>query len=119
MTYTVSREVRTLVTLHEGTDTTARSEAASQLVTTLESLAETTAIRTNGSLETAVYEHPAAPFDPYTVSVSFRAVVDVEAAEAASAAEATHRGAAIIEDVFERSSLESVSYPSDATATKN
>lgn len=116
MNYTVSREVRTLVTLHEGTDTTARSEAASQLAATLESLAETTAIRANGDLETAVYEHPAVPFDPYTIAVSFHAVVDVEAT---SAAVATDRGAAIIEDILGRSSLESVSYPSEATVTKN
>lgn len=112
MAYTVSREVRTLVTLHEGTDTTARDEAASQLAETLESLAETTDIRLEDGLETAVYEHPAAPFDPYTIEGSFRAVVDVDAD---STADATDRAAAIIERSFERSSLESVSYPTPAT----
>ncbi|AHF98570.1 hypothetical protein HALLA_06635 [Halostagnicola larsenii XH-48] len=113
MTYTVSREVRTLVTLHEGTDTTARDEAATELAETLESLTETEDIHIADGLETAVYEHPAAPFDPYTVAVSFRAVVDVDAD---SAADANARGAAIIENVLERSSLESISYPSPATA---
>lgn len=112
MTYTVSREVRTLVTLHEGTDTTARNEAETELVETLESLPETEEVRIEDGLETAVYEHPAAPFDPYTVAVSFRAVVDVDAD---SVADANARGATIIENSFERSSLESVSYPSPAT----
>lgn len=112
MSYTVSREVRTLVTLHEGTDTTARDEAAAELAGTLELLTETAEIRIEDGLETAVYEHPAAPFDPYTVSVSFRAVVGVDAD---SAADANARGAAIIENVLDRSSLESISYPSPPT----
>ncbi len=115
MAYTVSREARTLVTLHEGTDTTACNEATDETVGTLESLVE---VETNGvidwnGLDAEVYEHPAAPFDPYTIAISFRLFVDVDADSAQAAKEL---GAKNIEAILERAGFESLSYPSPATA---
>ncbi|GAB7018568.1 hypothetical protein [Halostagnicola bangensis] len=117
MTHIVSREVRTLVTLHEGTDTTARDEATDEIAGALESLAEsetTGGIDWNG-LDAEVYEHPAAPFDPYTIVISFRLFVSVDA-ESARAAEEV--GARRIETIVENAGFESVSYPSPAIVSE-
>lgn len=105
--FTVSRTGRSLVTLHEGTDTTARSEATAQLSDTLEELATSTAISDWAVGDAEVYEHPAAPFDPYTVAVEFTVTVTVTADDAVSAESI---GTNAIDDALESAGIDGVSY---------
>ena len=114
MEYAVSLEGTTLVTLHEGTDTTARDEAVSQLGTSLAELAAENAIADWEIGDAEVYEHPTAPFDPYTVTVAFAVTVVIEADDAA-AAEAG--GADAIDDALESGGLDAVSYTAGPTAS--
>lgn len=109
VTYTVSREGTVLVTLHEGTDTTARTEATSQVETTFEDLTRAESIEGWELTDAGVHEHPAAPFDPYTVAVEFTVSVTVDAVDA-SAAESV--GASAISDALETAEMDAVSYTS-------
>lgn len=105
--FTVSRTGRSLVTLHEGTDTTARSEATTQLSDTLEGLVPSTPVSDWAVGDADVYEPPAAPFDPYTVAVEFTVTVAVTADDADSAESI---GTNAIDDALESAGLDGVSY---------
>lgn len=114
MEFAVSRAGTTLVTLHEGTDTTACAEARTAFETTLETLAADGTITTWEITQTAVYEPPTAPFDPYTIAVEFTITVPVDAADAEAARE---RGATAIDAALETAEAESVTYTSSPTAS--
>ncbi|WP_049887847.1 hypothetical protein [Natronobacterium gregoryi] len=113
MEFAVSRDGTTLVTLHEGSDTTAKDEAQTELETTLEELAADGSITDWTVVDAEVYEPPTAPFDPYTISVSFTATVTVEADGERRAVEA---GAAEIDEALEDAGVEPVSYTASPTA---
>ncbi|MCU4972657.1 hypothetical protein OB955_07885 [Halobacteria archaeon AArc-m2/3/4] len=108
--FTVERDGRTLVTLHEGTDTTARSAATAQLSETLEELTTSTSITDWTVGDAEVSEPPAAPFDPYTIAVAFSVSVTVEADDAATAESI---GANAIDETLEAAGLDGVSYTAD------
>ncbi|MDS0473828.1 hypothetical protein [Natrinema sp. 1APR25-10V2] len=114
MEFAVSREGTTLVTLHGGSDTTACDEATATLADTLETLAANGPITDWEITDAEVYEHPTAPFDPYTISLAFAVTVTVEAGDADAAAE---RGAAAIGDALERADLDSITYTSSPMAS--
>lgn len=114
MEYAVSRKGTTLVTLHEGTDTTACSAAAEKLSEQLAALESSVSVEEWAILETDVYEHPAAPFDPYTVVATFRITVAVDAD---SESAATERGAVAIDRVLEDGPLESITYTGEAAVS--
>ncbi len=111
MEYAVSRDGTTLVTLHEGTDTTARAAATDRLAESLEAEAAFVDWSIDGA---SVYEGPTAPFDPYTVAVEFGVTVLVEADDAGRA---RSLGTAAIADALAAAGLEGVSYGSPAEAT--
>lgn len=113
MEFAVSREGTTLVTLHGGSDTTAIDDATEQLADALASLATEGAVVDWEITDAEVHEHPAGPFDPYTISVAFTITVPVEADDAEGA---TDRGADAIDDLLESADVESVSYTSPPTA---
>lgn len=112
--FAVSREGTTLVTLHEGSDTTARDEATAELTETLEHLTAEGTIEKWEVDGAEVYEHPAGPFDPYTITVGFAITVTVAAADADRAAEL---GANAIDDALETAGVESISYTSSPAAS--
>ncbi|WP_306056307.1 hypothetical protein [Natronococcus wangiae] len=114
MEFAVSREGRTLVTLHGGSDTTAIDDATGQLANALESLAAEGTITDWEITGAEVYEHPTAPFDPYTIAVAFAITVPVEADDAE---EASDRGAGAIDDLLESVDVDAVSYTSPPTAS--
>ncbi len=114
MKYAVSRDGTTLVTLHEGTDTTARDEAIGQLDASLESVGASGPITDWAISDADVYEHPTAPFEPYTITVTFTVSVAVEADDAAAAEEL---GASAIDRTLESAGVESVSYTSPPAAS--
>ena len=114
MEYAVSLEGTTLVTLHEGTDTTARDEAVSQLTASLEDLETDDAITDWTVTDAEVYEQPTAPFDPYTITVAFAVTVAVEADDGRSA---EARGQRAIDDALESAGLDAVSYTSAPSAS--
>ncbi|WP_254766916.1 hypothetical protein [Salinilacihabitans rarus] len=114
MEYAVSREGTTLVTLHEGTDTTARAAATEEFATQLEALAAADRIADWAVADADVYEHPTAPFDPYTITVSFAVTVAVEAEDADAAAVA---GATAIDEALAAADADALSYTSEATAS--
>ncbi|WP_290817956.1 hypothetical protein [Halovivax sp.] len=114
MEYAVSRDGTTLVTLHEGTDTTACDEATNQLSDTLSALADDGAIADWSIDDADVYEHPAAPFDPYTVSVAFSATVVVDAPDRESA---EARGETAIAEALAAAGVDAVEYTSGAAAS--
>ena len=114
MEYAVSREGTTLVTLHEGTDTTACDAATDDLAGRLESLDGGGELADWSIADAEVYEHPAAPFDPYTIAVGFSVTVTVDADDT-DAAEAT--GANAIEDALERADVDAVSYSAEPVAS--
>ena len=114
MEYAVSLEGTTLVTLHEGTDTTARDEAVSQLGTSLAELAAENAIADWEIGDAEVYEHPTAPFDPYTIAVTF-AVTGVVEADGPGAAEAI--GERAIDEALESAGLDGLAYTSAPSAS--
>ncbi|RQG98570.1 hypothetical protein [Natrarchaeobius oligotrophus] len=109
MTFTVSRDGQTLVTLHEGTDTTARDEATAELATVLESLVSEGEISDWAIDDADVYEHPTAPFEPYTIEVGFAVsvVVDVDDADRAAAV-----GTDAIDDALANAGVDGVTYTS-------
>lgn len=113
MEFAVSRGATTLVTLHGGSDTTACDEATDTLSDTLESLAAEGLITDWEISDAAVYEHPTAPFDPYTIALEFSVTVTVEAD---GGDEATERGAAAIDDALGSTDVDDVSYTSSPTA---
>ncbi|MFC6716778.1 hypothetical protein ACFQGT_17005 [Natrialbaceae archaeon GCM10025810] len=114
MNYAVTRDATTLVTLHGGSDTTARDEAVSDLAAVFEELADDGTID-DWTIETAeVYEHPTAPFDPYTIAVSFAVTVTVEADDPDAAAD---RGADAIDDALEAAGIDSIRYGSAPAAS--
>ncbi|MCU4752684.1 hypothetical protein OB919_11980 [Halobacteria archaeon AArc-curdl1] len=114
MEYAVSREGTTLVTLHEGTDTTACSAAAEKLSEQLAALESSVSVEEWSVIETDVYEHPAAPFDPYTVVATFRMTIAVDADTESEAAE---RGAVTIDRMLEAGPLESITYTGEAAVS--
>ncbi len=114
MEFAVSRDGTTLVTLHEGTDTTARDEATDELTARLESIAADGTISAFEITDATVYEHPAAPFDPYTITVEFTVEVVVEAADDADAEEL---GATAIAEALETAEVGSISYTSSPAVT--
>ncbi|WP_246998759.1 hypothetical protein [Halosolutus gelatinilyticus] len=114
MEFAVSREGTTLVTLHEGTDTTACNAAAAELTANLESLAAEGTIANWAIDDATVYEHPTAPFDPYTIAVAFTVTVVVDADDPAAA---TEIGASAIDDALERADVDAVSYTSSPAAS--
>lgn len=115
MDYAVSREGTTLVTLHGGSDTTACDEATAQLSEALAGLAADDAISEWSIDDAAVYEHPNAPFDPYTVTVAFSVTIAVAADDEATAEE---RGTSAIDDALAEADVDAVSFTSGpATST--
>ncbi|SER73831.1 hypothetical protein [Natrinema salaciae] len=114
MEFAVSRAGTTLVTLHGGSDTTACDEATTMLAETLESPAADGAITDWDITDADIYEHPTAPFDPYTIALEFAVTVTVEAESADEAAEI---GAAAIDDALDAAGVESVSYTSSPAAS--
>ena len=115
MVFAVSREGTVLVTLHGGSETTARDEATDEFAATLESLAAEGRISDWEIVDADVYEHPTAPFDPYTIAIEFGVTVVVEADDAA---EAERLGADRIDAVLEDADVESVSYAAPPTASR-
>ena len=117
MAYAVTREGTTLVTLHEGTDTTACDAATEQLAAQLAALADDDSI-TEWSIDDAtVYEHPTAPFDPYTVSVAFTVTVNVSTDDATDADAAESIGSNAIDEALERADVDAISYTSSPATT--
>ena len=114
MEYAVARNGEVLMTLHEGTDTTACDEATDQLETTLASLVDAGEIASWSIDDADVYEHPAAPFDPYTITVTFSSTVVVDAPDRE---DAEARGASAIAEALEEAGLDGVDYISSATAS--
>ncbi|MFB1066500.1 hypothetical protein [Natrinema sp. H-ect4] len=114
MEFAISRSGTTLVTLHGGSDTTACDDATTELADTLESLAAAGTI-TDWEIDAAdVYEHPNAPFDPYTITLEFSVTVTVEADDADAASE---RGASVIDSALANADIESVTYTSSPAAS--
>ncbi|WP_254763186.1 hypothetical protein [Natrinema marinum] len=113
MEFAVSRAGTTHVTLHGGSDTTACDDATATLADTFETLATDGDIADWEITDAEVYEHPTAPFDPYTIAVAFAVTVTVEAGDADAAAE---HGAETIDDALERADLDSISYTSSPVA---
>lgn len=114
MEFAVSRSGTTLVTLHGGSDTTACGDAREKLADTLETLAADGTIADWEIANADVYEHPTAPFDPYTITLEFTVTVTVDADDAD---EATTVGAGAIDDALETAGVESVSYTSSPAAS--
>ena len=113
MEFVVSRKGRTLVTLHEGTDTTARDAASAELGETFAALDETGAVSDWSLGSPSVYEHPTAPFEPYTISVPFAVTVAVEAE---SSTVAIDRGLTRIEAVLRDAEIDGLEYTSPPEA---
>ncbi|WIV66528.1 hypothetical protein [Natrialbaceae archaeon AArc-T1-2] len=107
MEYAVSRDGTTLVTLHGGSETTARDEAIDQLAATFVDLEDEGEITDWVITDADVAEQPTAPFEPYTIGVAFAVTVVVEADDRA---EAMDRGAAAIEEALESAALDGVTY---------
>ena len=114
MEFAVSRDGTTLVTLHGGSDTTACDQATDELTDGLESLAAEETISDWEIADADVYEHPTAPFDPYTIAVEFAVTVVVEADDEDEAEEI---GANAIDEALERAGVEGVSYTSSPAAS--
>ncbi|WP_049922656.1 hypothetical protein [Halopiger djelfimassiliensis] len=112
MEFAVSRDGAALVTLQGGSETTACDDARRSLAATLESLS------TDGTIDgweiddADVYEHPTAPFDPYTITIEFTVTVVVDADGDDRAAEV---GANAIDDALDAAGVDAVSYTSAPT----
>ena len=110
MQFAVTRDGETLVTLHEGTDTTAIDAALEQLRRALEDDQ-----RVHWDLgEGSVHEHPAAPFDPYPVAVEVSITVTVDAD---TEEEAVTVGEQTIEEVVADVGLDGVTYTTGPRAS--
>ncbi|GAB3667616.1 hypothetical protein [Halopiger thermotolerans] len=114
MEFAVSRTGTARVTLHGGADATACADARSEFATTLERLEADDAIADWEIADADVYEHPTAPFDPYTIALEFTVAVTVDADDAETAADI---GAERIDDALERADLSGVSYASAPAAS--
>ncbi|WP_222919908.1 hypothetical protein [Natrinema sp. SYSU A 869] len=114
MEFAVSRTGTTLVTLHGGSDTTARDEATTTLADTFETLADEETVTDWEIGDATVYEHPTGPFDPYTITLEFAVTVTVEADDADEAAEI---GASTIDEALANADVDAVSYTSSPTAS--
>ncbi|MFA9425460.1 hypothetical protein [Natronorubrum sp. A-ect3] len=114
MEFAVSREGTTLITLHGGSDTTAREEATEQLAAVLERLEAEGTVSAWEIDDASVYEQPTAPFDPYTITLEFSITVVVEADDAD---EATAIGASAIDDVLEQADVTPITYTSSPAAS--
>ncbi len=114
MNFTVSRDGTTLVTLHEGSDTTACDAATAELRATLDALDGTEQVTNWTIADAEVYEHPTAPFDPYTITVAFAVTVTVDADDAEAA---TTIGATAIDEALETADVDAVSYSSAPAAS--
>lgn len=114
MEYAVSRAGTTLVTLHEGTDTTACTAATKTVADSLADVAAAGTIADWAVDDASVYEHPAGPFDPYTVAVAFAVTVVVEGEDAAAVESV---GASAIDDALEAAGVDAVSYTDDPTVS--
>lgn len=112
--YAVSRDGTALVTLHGGSETTARSDAVDDLERELESRADDGAVDEWQIGDDGVYEHPTAPFEPYTISVDVSVTVAVEAPDEREAGE---RGANTIDSVLANAGANDVSYDEPPTVT--
>ncbi|OLZ41796.1 hypothetical protein A6E15_12725 [Natrinema saccharevitans] len=112
MEFAVSRAGTTRLTLHGGSDTTACNEAEADLAGTLNSLTADGRLTDWAIADTEVYEHPTAPFDPYTIALEVEVTVTVDAADADAAAEA---GTAAIEAALAETDAEPVDYASSPT----
>jgi hypothetical protein len=110
----VSREATALITLHGGSDTTACDEASDEFERILESLTEDGQLDDAEVVDTEIDEHPAAPFDPYTVAVSFRVGVNVDSG---NPEEASDRGAELIDEALADAGIGDSSYTSPPTAS--
>jgi len=109
--YTVTREGRTLLTLHEGTDTTACHAA----VVDLESRVDAMGSVTDWTItDVAVFEGPVGPFDPYTIEATFSVRVTVSAD---GRAEAKTAGETAIAAALTEGNLESITYESEPTVS--
>lgn len=106
MWYSVVRDGTLRLTLQEGTDTTACAAATDELAGTLAELVETGALTGWEIRSTTVFEHPTAPFEPYTIELSFSARVTVEAETTDAALD---RGEASIDAALERAGVEPTS----------
>ena len=113
MEYSVSRSGTSLVTLHEGTDTTACRAARAEVTDGLAERGDD-AITDWSITDTSVYEHPSAPFDPYTITVSFEVTATVDAPDAD---EAERAGTAVIEATLDAIGLDAITYTAPAAAT--
>ncbi|RQG92259.1 hypothetical protein [Natrarchaeobius chitinivorans] len=109
MEYAVTRAGRTLVTLHGGSDTTARDEAREQFQEVLAHLEDDGGISEGEITDTEVYEQPTAPFEPYTVALEFTATTVVDAADDDRAAEI---GSERIAETFASVDIDGVSFTS-------
>ena len=114
MEFAVSRDGTTLVTLHEGTDTTACDAARAEFADALEGLETDGTLSDWAITDVEVYEPPTAPFDPYTVAVDFTVTVTVEADDTAAASEV---GANRIADALDAAEAESFTFTTSATAS--
>lgn len=114
MEFAVSRDGTTLVTLHGGSDTTACDEATENLASNLETLEADGAIADWTVDDSEVYEHPTAPFDPYTITIEFSVTVVVDADDADAAAAV---GADAIDEALENAGVDSITYTSSPAAS--
>ncbi|MEY7850550.1 hypothetical protein AB7C87_15280 [Natrarchaeobius sp. A-rgal3] len=114
MEFAVSRDGRALVTLHEGTDTTARDEARATFVDALEALEAEGPIAEWEITDVEIHEPPTAPFEPYTVELAFVATAAVEADDTDRAAEI---GATAIDEALETADVGAISYTASPTAS--
>ena len=114
MEFAVSRTGTTRVTLHGGSDTTACDDATEQLAENLEGLAADGVIADWEIDDAEVYEHPTAPFDPYTITLEFSVTVVVEADDAEEAREI---GASAIDEALANANMDAVSYTSSPAAS--
>lgn len=110
--YAVIRDGTALVTLHGGSETTARSEALDDLKRDLETLASDGVIEEWAVGDDGVYEHPTAPFEPYTIAIDVSVTVVVEAG---NEREASERGANAVDSALADAGANDVSYDESPT----
>lgn len=105
--YAVTRDGTVLVTLHGGSETTARSEAVDELERELEVLVSDGVLDEWAIGDDEVYEHPTAPFEPYTIAVDVSVEVTVEAT---NEREASDRGSNAIDAALVAAGANDVAY---------
>ena len=110
MEYAVSREGTTLVTVHAGSTTTALDDATDELSSRLDSLVAEGSLSRWSVGDADVYEHPTAPFEPYTLAVPFEVTVRIDAPDEGAA---ERDGEAVIDRTLEGAAVDGLSYTSD------